>query len=397
MALSGTVVLVALVTLAALASAALPGAGRAALGGTLYLGLGALVGPRLLGLVEDDTLTALRPALHVTCGWMGLCLGLGRGARPRPPGGAALALVGEWGLAALLLAAALRAGAGAQGRDSALLCALAGALVCASSGPGLLRWARRRLEAKGPLTARLLRLCEGDALGTLLGLALLCALLPPPDAPAPAAVGRAPFTLLSTLLLGPLLGGAFTLLAGRRPARDAAWVLLIGVLLLCAGLATRLALPAICACYLLGLTIARAAAHRDLYAEIAAQTRGPIEALVLLLCGLSLPLRPEDLWLAAAAVAIRAAAKLLAGAVAAPRGLPGARLGGIGLLGFGPVPLAAALQLELLYRPPPGGHGVGEVALLLGAAQLVVGDVLGPPLLLGLLRRAGELPRRGTP
>jgi hypothetical protein len=326
-------------------------------------------------------LETARPGLTLAVAFIGVLFGM-RLRRTR------LALLGATGALAVLLEAggtlALVGFGLPRVLDSAppAVAVWGTALVAAPSTKSIFSWARTRLQAHGPVTDWLESITRHDDILALAALAALVSIIAPPSLAAPLAAHRGA-AALACVALGLVTGGAYALLGGRSPDRDTAWVLLTGLTLLVAGLATRLGLPTLVVGFVLGGTIAATSREHALLDQIDAQTEQPLVLLLLMLVGMQLTLAGTGP-LVATAVALRFLGKLVTG------GAVGAlRAGGVaasaGLFGFGGVGIAIAAQVYLLY-----GDAAGPI-LTIAAALAVAGDLTTALTLPSLLRRAGEV------
>jgi hypothetical protein len=362
--------------------------GYGLISGAEYLLLGALMGPFAVGLVDEEMLGAVRPAMTLATAWMGLLFGLRlrrRGLAELGLGGALSILVEAGGTLAAIafglpLAAQLGERSDALGRGPA---ALGIAVVAAASTKSTLQWARTRLGASGRTTSRLDAITRHDDIVNQIGLVALATLFP--TNPGGLLAARPLYIAGAVVGLGVLLGVAFTMLSGRRPERDSAWVLLIGVMLLGSGLATRLGLPAMTVGFLTGATISATTLGYDLFDQIAVQTERPVAIVLLLIVGVRLAPVDGVAFIALAAVTLRLITKLAVGPLIGPPYLGGVG-GGAGLLGFGGLALATGAQIDLLYDGRDGA-----LVLAVSAALAVVGDLTGPLALRALLTRRGEV------
>ncbi len=221
-----------------------------------------------------------------------------------------------------------------------------------------------------------------DDILSLAALAALVSLMAPPSLAAPLAVYLgAP--ALACVALGVVTGGAYALLSGRSPDSDTVWVLLTGLTLLIAGLATRLGLPTIVVGFVFGATIAATSRDHALLDEIDAQTEQPLVLLLLMLVGMQLRFA-NTVPLVASVLALRFLAKIIGGTA-----VGALRIGGpwtsAGLFGFGGVGVAIAAQVDLLY-----GDTAGPI-LTVAAALAIAGDIAAALTLPLLLRRKGEI------
>jgi hypothetical protein len=381
--MTGLVVVIGLVVTAFLVAAFAGGkSGYGIVSGAEFLLAGALIGPRALALVDEEMVAAVQPAMSLVVTFCGLLLGLRlRAGNFRELGvRGALAVAFEAGGTTGVVALGLPALATLFDRpEPPPLEVWALALVAAPSTKSIFAWARARLGAQGPVTDWLELITKHDDLLSLGGVLLLVTLAPPPSLAAPlvAFPGGA---ALACFAFGVVLSSAFTLLGGRDVDRDTAWVLLTGLTLLGAGVATRLGLPAIVVGFLIGAGITAGTREHQLLDEIYAQTKQPVVLLLLMLVGTRLTL-DGSIPVVVAVLALRFAAKLATGPL-----LGGGGAGaGVGLFGFGGMAVAVAAQVELLY-----GRAAGPV-LTVAAVLAIVGDVLGSIGLRALLKRAGEI------
>ncbi len=406
--MGGPVALLLLIVSAFLVNAFLrsQGANRLITGVELLLvGLG--LGPMLLDLLEDDELGVIRPAMHVAVCWLGLLFGLRASFRegapkagPRVIGSLLVECVATVAGVALLLRAFVPGLAvfhlpppgialDPAFAGLAILLTTGGVpltlgLLAAPSTSALIEWARRALGARGPLTDSLWTLTSLDGWIPLLGMGALFAFFP--AAGAAPTLAAAPLEALGVLVaLALLFATVFALLCGRRPDHETAWVVLIGVVLVAAGVSGLLRLPGVVVAFLSGLGIAAFTRDRPFMRGVIDTTERPVILLLMLLSGLQLAAEPIA-WLAAALVlALRTSARIVTGPLLTPL-LGGRGELGVGLLGAGGVTLALAVQVELLR-----GGLLGQVVLWSTAGLLLFTDLVGPPLVARMFRRAKEV------
>ena len=382
----------------------------------LLVGLG--LGPLLLGALDADELTLVRPAMQVAVCWLGLLFGLRvrRAEKLASPIGGGLALLLETlataGAVALALHALVPRLAVTTFRpipgtifDPAVTARLAielsvGSLtlllglIAAPSTPAVIHWARERLSAKGPVTDALAALLVRDSWVPLLGLAALIGVMPPPGngahelAASPAR--RRPWLAApgAQLLLSVIVVMAFFLLTGGNADgdRETAWVALIGLVLIAAGVSSLLGLPGVSVAFFAGIGVSRLPRGRRFVAHVVGITERPVVLLLMLMAGLQLSYSPSA-WLAAVFVLVlRFGIRLAVGPLLGPLLGTGPDVG-LGLLASGGVTLAIAAQIELLF-----GGFIGQTALWTAAVLMVVSDLVSPRLLRLLLTRRGEVP-----
>jgi len=370
--------------------------GRRAFGlssGTEFLLLGVLVGPLGLGSVSRPTLEALAPLTLVAASWLALLTGnhLGFADERRVP--AARLVVGFALGAATFVACAVLGWWLAPNflpldGDERLYVALG--LGCAGSetARAAMVWGAEQLRARGPLHDAFADLAEADDLVPLIGLAVLFAVGPQPDG---AALRDAPLAALAvTLGLGAVMGALAAALTRIEARTTERWGILLGTALLAIGLATRLGLAAPAALVVMGVTLNVLARDGSQLRAMLASTTRPVLLPVVALAGAHLDLRDgRALWLAAALVlAVRLAMKLPVAAALrrylAPPTVP-TRWVGLALMASGPITVCVGLTVAVRFPGP-----VGRLVLGACVASVVVGELLGPPVLRRELKRAGE-------
>lgn len=393
--MTGLLPLVLLAALAGVATLLLEHGGRRGYGwvtGAEFALFGIAVGPLGLDLLSRDLLAAARTPVALGASWLGLGLGL----RLRPaalskvPGRHFLASQLEPILVLIvlrgLLALAARAGAVAIPPAAAWALSAVGAATTRSA----MDWARAQQGARGPVTEALRTICTFDDLPAVLALAALFAVAPP----HPTLLSSPGQRLLATLVLGFGLAALVLLIVARRRFRaELSWLALFGACALGTGLAEDLAVLPLAATCVCGILVARFSRHAEELDEVTRSTQRPVVQVLLLLGGASVRGGMDILAAALAFAALRAVAKLTAGAAIAPIALgrgAGAPALGLTLLGGGGVVFAAAFSSVNSFDPEVGSP------LLAGAiAMVVLGDLLGAPALRSFLRHAGELPSAG--
>ncbi len=392
--MSSLLLLVGLVTAAFTVSALLGRRGHYGfLGGSEYLFIGALLGP-VLGIVDAESASVVRPLVLLCSCFMGLSLGLRLPAPLRrlrlTEFGALLAelvlVVGIADVGLGLLPANTRLGF-AGPMPHALRIGLG--LIAAPTTKATWAWARRQLGATGETADFLERIAATDDLFPVLG---LLALIAWSAASIPAALlgGATPSILPPAVLVGSTVGLAlvgalsFTALAGRRPHAQHAWVALIGVLLLSTGVSSRLGLPVLTGSALCGALMTLLSEQPEtLQEEMMQPTERPVVLVLLIVIGTQLELSLSLVLPLCAAVLLRVIGKLTAGAVMAPLGSRSFG-SGLGLLGFGGVPAALAAQLALSWP------GVAKLIFAVAASFALVGDITAPLGLRWLIGRRTE-------
>ena len=390
--MSSLLPLVLLAAVAGVATLLLDSGGRRGYGwvtGAEFALAGLALGPLGLDLLPQLTLDQARIPVALGASWLGL--GLGLRLRPssftRVPGRHLLASQLEPVLALFalrgLLGLAVRFGRLNLSPGAAWALAAVGAATTRSA----MDWARAQQGARGPLTEALRTITTLDDFVPLLALAVLFAAAPPHLTRLDSLWKG----LAATAGLGLSLGVLVMLIVSRQRFRpQLSWLALFGACALGTGLGEELAvLPMACTC-LCGVLVSRTSRHAQALAEVTRSTQRPVVQVLLLLGGASVRGGPAVLGAALGFAALRAVAKVLAGAGVAPLVAPaGQRIPalGLGLLGGGGVVFAAAFSCAQTYPD------VVAVPLMAGAVAMVVtGDLIGAPSLRRLLRLARELP-----
>jgi hypothetical protein len=366
--------------------------GRGLPSGSEWLVAGVVLGPAAIGLLTGAELAAFWPVALLATGWIALLVGLTFGTdgdRRIPPGGLALGLLaGAISFAAVAGAAWLfldrypPAAALFPLREDRLAVAASLGAALADTSRHVATWARRRLEASGPVIDRVSDVTRSDDFVPVLALSALV---------STDAYHGVPPLPLGGVVLGVALGLACAALLGRTLRTTTFWSLLFGFSLLATGVAQQLDLSVVAAGFVLGLTIGIASPLRRSARELAGSVEGAVIIPALFLAGArtSVPSGPViGLVLAvlgARLVASFATALLVSAADPRVRRC-GAALG----LAFFPIgPLGIAIALAVALRTP---GPVADAVLATTVAASIGGEFVGPPALRRALRMAGELP-----
>ncbi len=313
--------------------------------GAEYLVLGVVVGPGVLGLLPRSMVRSFEPIFVCAAAWLALVLGLGYlvvGHR-RVKIGRALAGVVTATLVGGVVAGALWFALGKlnllTGYPRLQLSLGAGFVGCETTRHTV-RWVVERHGASGRLSDWLADMARASALVPMLGLGVLFALSP--DSPL----------------------GAFTI-----PAR----------------LGTTAGLGVV-----MGLTVAVVSPHRLDIKMMVQPTEKPVLLPVVMVAGACVDFRamPKIWILVGVALAARLAAELVRGVILVAF-LPPARAAGpsigLGMTSTGAVSLALAFTLAV-RSPGPASNAV----LVVAAAGVLLGELIGPAMLRRSLERAGE-------
>lgn len=324
--------------------------------GVEYLVLGVLLGPHLLGLVTARAVDDFNAPLLMGLAWFfsarGLSFGwLGERRTPMPRL-----------LASLFASAAGSAGVYGAARLTAEALSLSDAHTLAL---GLAAVSGESAQRAGAASAQLDSSRSWTTGTELVPLLFLGAMVVggPLLAEFPSPLLQ---SLLLSVLLGVLLGGVVTALLAARFERAEVWPLLLGSVLLVAGTALRVQLPAATSAFVLGLVVSLASRHRRRLRALVSPTERQLLLPCLLLAGivLSWPERPALWALVGGAVAARLALKLLQGK------LVGLQSELLHTSGF-----TLALGLVVFLRQ---SDEVGRVVLTAAVINVVLGELLVP-------------------
>jgi len=359
--------------------------------GAEYLVLGVVVGPHGLGLLPRSTVHGFQPIFVCAAAWLAFVVGLGYliVGRRRVRLGRALAGIFGAGLVGAGVAAALFFVLDLVGLlhgFERLELALGAGFVGSETTRHTVRWVAERHGARGKLSDWLADMARASALVPVLGLGILFAVAPD----APLGGFELSVRVGCTLGIGVVMGLVAAVLLGSEFRRDESWGILLGTSLLAAGVATRLGLAAVATLFAMGLTLSIASRHRLEIKFMVQPTEKPVLLPVVLVAGAcvdfdSLP----KLWLlVAVALAARLCAELVRGVLLVAL-LPVARRAGprigFGMASTGAISLALAFTLTVRL-PGPASSAV----LLLAAAGVLLGELIGPAELKRALEQAGE-------
>jgi Kef-type K+ transport system membrane component KefB len=359
--------------------------------GAEYLVVGVVVGPHVLGVLPRSTVRGFEPIFVCAAAWLALVVGLGYFVVGHRRVKLVRALVG-------IVMAALVGGAVAgalwltlgkldlsSGHGRVLLSLGAGFVGCDSSRHSV-RWVAERHGARGRLSDWLADMARASALVPVLGLGVLYALAPD------SRLGH--FTVGArlgiTLGLGVVMGLVAVVLLGRDFRRDESWGILLGTSLLAAGIAARLGLAPVATLFAMGITIAVVSPHRLDIKLMVQPTEKPVLLPVVLVAGACVDFRAmPELWvLVAVALAARLVGELARGLVLFVFLRPARQAGpsvGLGMASAGAISLALAFTLTVRSPGPES-----DAVLVLAAAGVLLGELIGPGMLRRSLERAGE-------
>lgn len=396
--MSAVVLLMGLLVLSYLGSLIVgTGKTRGLASGIEYIGLGFLVGPSALGLVERPMITEFEPIVQVALGWLAFVVGLDFGrvegrrvARTSVLLGVACAVItgAVVGVAVWEMTRYVHI-AGVDDTSAVILAAGAGA-VSAETARYAVEWAQARWGAKGPISTLLVDIGAADDLAPLIAAGAIFAIAP---ASGTAFALPAYGWFGASLVLGALLGIVTAMLL-RGAEGDAVWGALIGTILLCVGAAARFGLCTIFVTFTMGIALATASPSRRALRKMLGPTERAVLYPMLLLAGARLDPRPllENRMLGAVVALVllaRIFGKLLSGVLVhatTPSSRPAGAWLGIVMLSSGPVSMCCGFVFALRFPGP-----LGDTLLVCAVASLVLGELVSTLALKGLLGEAGEI------
>jgi hypothetical protein len=365
--------------------------------GIEYHGLGFVVGPSALGLVERPMIGEFEPIVQVALGWLAFVVGLdfgrvnGRRVRAKEMVLGVFCALLTGGLVAFAVTRGLRAFPvpGITGVKALVFAGGAGAVV-AETTRNAVQWVAQRWSAKGPVTDVLLQAAAADDFAPLVAAGAIFAFVP---AGGLTVTLPAAGWLAASLALGALLGTVTALLL-RAAEGYAVWGALIGTLLLGVGTASRFGFCTIFVTFVMGIALASVSGSRRVLRRMVGETERAVLFPMLLLAGARLDPRP--LFDSRALVAIvalvllaRIAGKLVSGLViraVVPASRPAGPLLGVVLLSSGPVSISIGFVFALRFPGP-----VGDTLLVCAVASAIVGELVSTLALKRLLTALGEI------
>lgn len=361
--------------------------------GTEFLLAGILLGPLGMNLITRSTLDTMGPLTLAAASWLALLAGSHLGRTVKRPRALQRRMLGLLSSVAVFGASAVLAWwtlpmAVDLGPHERLYLALG--LGCAGSetARAVMQWSAETLGARGPLQRALTDFAEEDDIVPLIGLAVLFAIAHPES--ESLFLKNAWTALGFTVGIGVVMGAVTAILLRIEDSKTGQWVVVLGTALLVTGATSQLDLAAPAALMAMGITLNLMVRQSYRSHRILAATARPVLLPVVALAGAHLDLRDGGaLWLAVLLViAVRLAIKLpVAAAVRrqlAPPTVP-SRGVGLALMACGPITVCVGLTVAARFPGP-----VGRLVLATCLASIVLGDVVGRPVLRRELKRAGE-------
>ena len=370
--------------------------------GTHFLFLGFLLGPALLDLVTDRAVEQLSPLLGLALGWIGLLFGLQleRSALRQFPRSYVLLALGQAALTFLLCLGlglvALRA-FGPGGPVAALMVLGAAATACVSTPAGIAVVSKNFL-ARGQVRQLLLFIASLDGVVGITALHVAYAAFHETSLLITEYQVGWYVWLFGGLALGGVCAVIFMWLARLRPTVEELVLYLLGISALSAGAALQLQLSPLFVAMVMGMIISNLDRDWHRVFRLMERWEKPIYVILLLLAGATL--RFPTWWilpLALVYAVIRGSAKVVANGVlgrVVPLPFPVPRGLGTGLISQGGISIAMALSLSLTLgstSPRIAGMAAEQILFATVVLGVVLSEMIGPPLVTRLLRRAGEI------
>jgi hypothetical protein len=359
--------------------------------GAEYLVLGVVVGPHGLGLLPRSIIRNLEPIFVCAAAWLALVVGIGYlvVGRRRVKISRALAGIVTAALVGAGVAGALWLVLGELGLLSGysrLALALGGGFVGCETTRHTVRWVAERHGASGELSDWLADMARASAIVPVLGLGVMFALAPD----APLTTFTVPLRIGTGVAIGVVMGVVAAVLLGREFRRDESWGILLGTSLLAAGVATRLGLAAVATLFVMGLTLSAVSRHRIDIKFMVQPTEKPVLLPVVVVAGASVNLHAmPKLWvLVVVALVARVLSEVIRGLVLVafvPKARPAGFGIGLGMASTGAISLALAFTFVVRSPGPVSG-----AVLVIAAAGVLLGELIGPAMLRHSLSSAGE-------
>lgn len=371
--------------------------------GVEFLGLGFLVGPHALGVVERSMINEFEPIVQVALGWLAFVVGLdfgrvnGRRVRAKAMALGVICALLTGGIVAFAVQQMLaRVPVAGIDRTSALVFSAGAGAVTAETTRFVVQWVAARWQVKGPVSTLLVELASADDFAPFVAAGAIFAFAPSGgavvDLPAAGWFGL-------SLALGGLLGTVTALLLRGAEGYDV-WGALVGTLLLGVGTASRFGLCTIFVTFVMGIALAAVSPNRRALRRMVSPTERAILYPMLLLAGAHIDARPllENRMLVAVVALVliaRVVGKLLSGFVVRaffPAARPAGPALGIVLLSSGPVSVSCGFVFALRF---PGR--VGDTLLVCAAASAILGELVSTFAVKNLLTDLGEVTPQSTP
>lgn len=371
--------------------------------GTHFLLVGLALGPSGLGLLTAEASQQLFPFLALGLGWVGFHFGLQLDRESLshfPPAYYVVA----FGQAVLTLLVVLGLGwggirlAGMEG-ETPLLLVLGAAAMASVTTPAGIAMVSSNFLVRGNLRDLLFFVASLDALVGIVALQLTYAFF----RPEAVVAGLEPTWSLAPLGvavgLGMVCGIVFLWLTRTRPAGEELVLFLLGICALAAGAALQWGLSPLFVSVVMGAVVANLTPDRARLFGVLEKWEKPVYLVFVLVAGALLQV-PTG-WvvlLALAYILARGAAKAVSGAVVAwsvPLEFSVPPTIGLGLVPQGGISIAMAVSGVLVYSGLEVAGVDAEASLFtIVVIGVMVSELVGYPLTVRLLRRAGEISPR---
>lgn len=352
----------------------------------LYLLLGFLLGPSVLGLLESEAIADFGVVQQVGASWLALIVGLRFQLGRRSVARLISATTSSLFLAAVTGACTYVAVTRwwLYSHAQALLLSI-GVACLHGATHSLCRPALGDSADAQPPVSRALRQLSTPS--TLVAVPLLAAVLA--LGPDHGLIGfGAPTRVFVTLGTGVVLGVLGAALLGREFRSAQSFGLLLGMTLLGSGAANRVGLSTVALCFTLGLALNAASRQRDELRALLDSSESAVVLPVALLTGASVKLLVAPALLALGLLALRLVLHLFVGNAfrAVHRDVrPSGALVGLVFLMPGSWLLAATVELSSI------GNGLGPVLLTVGVILAALGEIVALPRLTRILSSASEM------
>lgn len=358
---------------------------------TGYIIAGIVVGPSVLGWINEQNLTGLSILSEIALGLILFSIGsIFQIERFRRISASVLRVTFADAILVASLVTLVMIAIGQSWEIAILLGVIAMETAAASTMMVL-----RELNAEGPFTETLTGVIAVNNVLCLTSFLLVSAVLQMTGhmGETSGSLYELVYLLLwqifGSAALGYLVGLLLAAWATKVAEHGETLILLIGCVLLCIGLALLLNLSTLVVSLTLGATTANLSANRGRLAQVQSHTDPPFYAMFFVLAGAHLNLGMlKTLGLAGAAYILTRAAAKLVGPRIGSRGtaLPSATRTQLGYAMFSHAGLAIGLVLTLVARFPDVGEKLSTIVL----AAILVYEVVGPVCTRLVILKAGE-------